>query len=687
MMGSFLANVTKVSKMHSPTHLASHSGGTGDPNTYTHTTPSNTIRSSTSDLPLVSPTTHSLDGAAMTHHRQIVTNTVVNRQSLFSGSSSRGTNSVTNSYPWEMGNTDHQGLMRKHLDARQKANSVGYGRNPQETPSSYESMMMFNNERQISRGRRSSHNVSTLPSRSASHDPGSYFRDPQFGMMAGGNPNVQYSDITSVPSSQNGDVGTSNASDVYPIYRRARSSPPRITDIPSSYLIDNDKLMRNHVYPEDYNKAPVNLSSNSSSGNEEKSAMTMAAVSAERCTDWVSDSTECIKKNDLGNDNHYSLKDAGDTGSPSESEGKKKGTKRERSNEKRGNFKAGHPSSGDDSAAASCGSTPPMEGEGDDSSNSSDKDNVPHPPVTSHADKRGNDKESHKRVHYQDHKLSAKNIKHHQKQNRRLQRSPMKLVQSMSTAFQKPVKSKKQKTAKHNGGGEEFEEKDDENGSKNNGASDSNNSGEWTRSSSNTPSPPTSFGSVGSNDNSSSTDPSSTDPSTDAQQTMSTHFPKPFWKKRFCEDSGENSSTSQPAHNSSQQSLFSAGSNAKSQSDLETSTNSSGIGMEETQHLGKRRKIEIYEEDATNSYVGNKQNEAKTREMEVESQYSSNHGSSLEDLSRRSSPSSVKEGVNEFEKEQQQQRSSDSSPGVPNFTEASNTISTDSGHDSREVSD
>merc|ERR1711936_901662 len=238
----------------------------------------------------------------------------------------------------------------------------------------------------------------------------------------------------------------------------------------------------------------------------------------------------------------------------------------------------------------------------------------------------------------------------------------MKLVQSMSTAFQKPLKSKKQKTAKH-GGGEEFEEKDDENGSKNNGASDSNNSGEWTRSSSNTPSPPTSFGSVGSNDNSSSTDPSSTDPSTDAQQTMSTHFPKPFWKKRFCEDSGENSSTSQPAHNSSQQSLFSAGSNAKSQSDLETSTNSSGIGMEETQHLGKRRK------------------------MEIESQYSSNHGSSLEDLSRRSSPSSVKEGVNEFEKEQQQQRSSDSSPGVPNFTEASNTISTDSGHDSREVSD
>merc|ERR1712088_782068 len=114
--------------------------------------------------------------------------------------------------------------------------------------------------------------------------------------------------------------------------------------------------------------------------------------------------------------------------------------------------------------------------------------------------------------------------------------------------------------------------------------------GEWTRSSSNTPSPPTSFGSVGSNDNSSSTDPSSTDPSTDNQQTMSTHFPKPFWKKRFCEDSGENSSTSQQAHDDSH---FSTSSKVKSQSDLETSTNSSGIGMEETHHLGKRRKIEI----------------------------------------------------------------------------------------------
>lgn len=108
--------------------------------------------------------------------------------------------------------------------------------------------------------------------------------------------------------------------------------------------------------------------------------------------------------------------------------------------------------------------------------------------------------------------------------------------------------------------------------------------------------------------------------------------------------------------------------------------------MEETHHLGKRRKIELYEEDATTSYSGKKQNESKTREMEVDSQYSSNHGSSLEDLSRRLSPLSEKEGVNEFEKEQQQ-RSNDSSPGVPNFTEASNTISTDSGHDSREVSD
>merc|ERR1719273_782822 len=44
--------------------------------------------------------------------------------------------------------------------------------------------------------------------------------------------------------------------------------------------------------------------------------------------------------------------------------------------------------------------------------------------------------------------LAQKNIKQHQKINRRLQRSPMKLVQKKSTEFQKPRKSKKAKTPK-----------------------------------------------------------------------------------------------------------------------------------------------------------------------------------------------------------------------------------------------
>merc|ERR1719384_2929933 len=100
------------------------------------------------------------------------------------------------------------------------------------------------------------------------------------------------------------------------------------------------------------------------------------------------------------------------------------------------------------------------------------------------------------------------------KQNRRLQRTPMKLVQGKPAGFQKPVKSKKLKSSKHHGNDVKKEENSINNG---NGTSDSNldNNGngpsEWTRSSSNTPSPPTSFGSDERNDNSSSTDPSSND--------------------------------------------------------------------------------------------------------------------------------------------------------------------------------
>merc|ERR1711992_385100 len=155
--------------------------------------------------------------------------------------------------------------------------------------------------------------------------------------------------------------------------------------------------------------------------------------------------------------------------------------------------------SGEDSTVASCGSTPPMAGASDYSKNSSDTDTESRSPAsnTPQSDKRDNKKDQHKRVHYQDHKLSAKSIKQHQKQNRRLQRSPMKLVQGKPAGFQKPIKSKKLKASKHHGK-EAFDVKKEEI-SKNNG----NGNSEWTRSSSNTPSPPTSFGSVGSNDNSS----------------------------------------------------------------------------------------------------------------------------------------------------------------------------------------
>merc|ERR1719238_1332196 len=176
---------------------------------------------------------------------------------------------------------------------------------------------------------------------SASHDPaGSYLMNQQMN---------QYPEIPSVPSSNNGDIAASNASDSYQIYRRARSSPPRLTDIPPNYIAQIDRSM--NAYQIEYNKgAPVNLSSNSSSGNEghSNSTMTMAAVSAERCTDWVKDSRICVQKNELIKDNHYSMKDVEKTETADQPKRKEKG-----------NGFVGGQSSGDDSTAASCGSTPP----------------------------------------------------------------------------------------------------------------------------------------------------------------------------------------------------------------------------------------------------------------------------------------------------------------------------------------
>merc|ERR1712122_198371 len=59
----------------------------------------------------------------------------------------------------------------------------------------------------------------------------------------------------------------------------------------------------------------------------------------------------------------------------------------------------------------------------DDSKNSSDTDSPDNDAsATMKQDKTKTEEKQHKRVHYQDHKLSAKNIKQHQKINRRLQR-------------------------------------------------------------------------------------------------------------------------------------------------------------------------------------------------------------------------------------------------------------------------
>merc|ERR1719208_659790 len=437
----------------------------------------------------------------------------------------------------------------------------------------------------------------------------------------------QYPEIPSVPSSNNGDIAASNASDSYQI---------------------------------EYNKgAPVNLSSNSSSGNEghSNSTMTMAAVSAERCTDWVKDSRICVQKNELIKDNHYSIKDVEKTESTDQGETK---------SEKRSNYPGGQ-SSGDDSTAASCGSTPPTVEGSDDSKNSSDTDSPDNDASgTMKKDKPKTDEKHHKRVHYQDHKLSAKNIKQHQKINRRLQRSPMKLVQNKSTEFQKPKKSKKIKVPKHHNkepGKEKDASKSNGNGgSDSNGTSDSNGEGnvsngssngngtsdQWTRSSSNTPSPPTSFGSAGSNDNTSSIDPSSS--STEGIQVMSTHFPKPFWKKRFCEDEA----STQHSNDNIQTTINT--NETKTKSDDSDTNKSSGSGGKEGQQTapGKRRKL------STGKY---QHDHEITEETDLCNPNENN-------TSRR------RKGVTE-------NSSSETSSRTTSPNERSNAISTDSGHESR----
>ena len=182
---------------------------------------------------------------------------------------------------------------------------------------------------------------------------------------------------------------------------------------------------------------------------------------------------------------------------------------------------------------------------------------------------------------------------------------------------------------------------------------------EWTRSSSNTPSPPTSFGSVGSNDNSSSTDPSSND----NHQQMSTHFPKPFWKKRYCEDSSE--SSTQQTHDNLKPIMPIDGEKVKSEENA--ANNSGSISTEQPlENQVKRRKIERYTDEGTYSDKVNDSSDGGV------TNYSSSHLN--EDINKRRS-----KDIKEYEK----QRSNDSSPRLLSLNDNSNVISTDSGHDSR----
>merc|ERR1711994_728830 len=208
---------------------------------------------------------------------------------------------------------------------------------------------------------------------------------------------------------------------------------------------------------------------------------------------------------------------------------------------------------------------------------------------------------------------------------------------------------KKEENSINNGNGNS-----DSNGTSD-GNLDNNGNGpsEWTRSSSNTPSPPTSFGSDERNDNSSSTDPSSND----THQQMSTRLPKPFWKKRYCEDSSE--SSTQQSHDNLKPIIPDPIDGDKIKSE------NGDVNIEQPlENQIKRRKIEICAEDS--GYV-----DTVNKDGDVD-EYSSSHIS--EDIDKL---------INTKVKEYEKQRSTGSSPRSVNPNDASNLISTDSGHESR----
>jgi hypothetical protein len=146
---------------------------------------------------------------------------------------------------------------------------------------------------------------------------------------------------------------------------------------------------------------------------------------------------------------------------------------------------------------------------------------------------------------------------------------------------------------------------------------------------------------------------------------MSTHFPKPFWKKRYREDSSE--SSTQQTHDKLKPTIKINGDKAKSEDESEDANNSNSSSTEQTlETQAKRRKVEKCTDDTT--YVGKEQEAGDGCVTE----YHSSHLN--EDINKRRS-----KDINVYEK----QRSNDSSHRSLTRSDTSPVISTDSGLDSR----
>lgn len=137
-----------------------------------------------------------------------------------------------------------------------------------------------------------------------------------------------------------------------------------------------------------------------------------------------------------------------------------------------------------------------------------------------------------------------------------------------------------------------------------------------SRSSSNTPSPPASSGSVGSIDTALSTDVSSDD----NHHEITPQIPRPFWKKRYCKSSNE--SSTQQIHDKLNHTVLIDGVNGESNDT--NNNNPSSIGTEETQeNQVKRRKVERCTDNAT--YIGTANKPGNVGESENPSTHFNEH--------------------------------------------------------------